>query len=550
MNFKDVKIGNKLILGFSSILLVAMIIGYIGYNGMQVIHGYLDDVTETRLPSIRSLLIISEADSEIDAGKNALLSNNITPEIEKEIYEQHFKAAKERADEAMRVFEALPHTPEEEIVWKEFILAWNDWWQHQEEFLVLAKKYSSDKTEKAYKEMSDYALITVVGPFTKAENLINSLIKINSKLTIESKKNAEESSRLAVTFLFVVMLIGALISIFLAIIISNAITRPLAKGVKLADAIAKGDLTVTIDIDQKDEVGQLAIALKAMVEKLKGIVLEISNGVTVLGTSASEILTTVTEVSTGAAETATSVSETTTTIEEVRQTAMVSNQKAQFLRVSSQKAADSVDKGRDSINEVIVSMKKIDNQMNLISETVLKLADQNRTIGEITSSVTDIADQSNLLAVNAAIEAAKAGEQGRGFTVVALEIRSLADQSKKATAQVKEILNEINKSVNQTVGVTEQGARTVEEGRKLVGLSGEVIEVLADNVEEASQASIQISASNQQQMAGMEQIVPAMENIKVASQQNVLGIRQAQAAAHDLNSLGQNLKEIVAKFKI
>jgi len=283
---------------------------------------------------------------------------------------------------------------------------------------------------------------------------------------------------------------------------------------------------------------------------LKKISEEIKTGVNVLGTSAAEILSTVTEISTGAAETATAVSETTTTVEEVRQTAMVSYQKTQSLMISSQKAADSVEKGRISINEVILSMKNIDNQMSLISETVIKLADQNRAIGEITSSVSDIADQSNLLAVNAAIEAAKAGEHGRGFTVVAQEIRSLADQSKKATAQVKEILSEVNKFVNQTVGVTEQGTRTVEEGRKLVTLSGEVIEVLAENVEEAAQSSIQISSSNQQQMAGMEQIVPAMENIKIASQQNVSGIKQAQAAAHDLNSLGQNLKEIIEKFKL
>ena len=291
----------------------------------------------------------------------------------------------------------------------------------------------------------------------------------------------------------------------------------------------------------------LAVSMLSMLKKIAG---EMRNGVAILGTSAAEILSTVTEISTGAAETATSVSETTTTVEEVRQTAMVSNQKAQSLMMSSQKAADSVDKGRESINAVIASMKKIDNQMNIISETVLKLSDQNRTIGEITSSVSDIADQSNLLAVNAAIEAAKAGEHGRGFTVVAQEIRSLADQSKKATAQVKEILNEINKSVNQAVGVTEQGTRTVEEGRNLVSQSGEVIELLAENVEETSQASVQISSSNQQQMAGMEQIVPAMENIKTASQQNVTGIKQAQAAAHDLNTLGQNLKQIIEKFNL
>lgn len=549
MNFNDIKIGNKLIIGFSSILLVAIVIGFIGYNGMNVIQADFDEVALNRLPSIHSLLIIDEAQCAVDAAENALLATNLTPELQRAAYSR-FDAAKARADEAFKIYEPLQQTAEEAVVWKEFLPAWNDWWKHHENFIALARKYDAEKTNQAYNAMSDYALITIVEPYSKAEKLLMQLIEINDKVARESNISADEHSHTAVAFLLIAMLVGVLLSVVLGVIITRSITKPLAKGVKLAEAVALGDLTVAIDINQKDEVGQLANALKNMVEKLKILTLEVRNGVNVLGTSAAEILSTVTEISTGAAETATSVSEITTTVEEVRQTSMVSSQKANSLMMSSQKAADSVEKGRESVNEVIVSMKKIDNQMNLISETVLKLAEQNRTISEITSSVSDIADQSNLLAVNAAIEAAKAGEHGRGFTVVAQEIRSLADQSKKATAQVKEILNEINKSVNQAVGVTEQGARTVEEGRRLVAQSGEVIELLAENVEETAQASVQISSSNQQQMAGMEQVVPAMENIKIASQQNVAGIKQAQAAAHDLNTLGQNLKEIIEKFNL
>jgi len=287
-----------------------------------------------------------------------------------------------------------------------------------------------------------------------------------------------------------------------------------------------------------------------MVKMLHKITFEIKNGVTVLGTSAAEILSTVSEISTGATETATAISETTTTVEEVRQTAMVANQKARALMESSQKATESAEKGMESVQQVIDSMKKIDKQMNIIAETVVKLSDQNRSIGEITSTVTDIADQSNLLAVNAAIEAAKAGEQGRGFAVVAQEIRSLADQSKKATIQIKEILNEIQKSVNLSVDVTEKGSSTVAEGIQLVGKSGSVIGVLAEHVEAAVQISVQISSSSQQQMAGMEQVVPAMENIKQASEQNVSGIRQAQNAATDLNALGQKIQGIIEKYNL
>jgi len=280
----------------------------------------------------------------------------------------------------------------------------------------------------------------------------------------------------------------------------------------------------------------------------KRISTELNSGVNVLTTSSAEILTTVNEISAGAAETATSVSETTTTIEEVQQTAVIANQRAQSLIESSQKAADSAEKGKESVLEVIDAIRKIDQQMTIISETVVKLTEQNRTIGEITSFVSDIADQSNLLAVNAAIEAAKAGEHGRGFTVVAQEIRSLADQSKKATKQVKDILNDVNKSVIQAVGVTEQASRTVENGLKLVQQSGEVIDMLAENVENTANASIQISSSSHQQMAGMDQIVPAMENIKNASEQNLRGIQQVQSVSHDINQLGNALKNIIIKY--
>ena len=333
MNFKNIKIGNKLIIGFSSILLVAIVIGYIGYNGMNLISVHYDEVSHNQLPGIHSLMAINQAQTAIDASENALLADNLSPELIKAAY-NNFEISKLRADHAFKVYDSLPQSAKEAVVWKEFVLAFDDWWQHHEIFVGLAKKHDAQNTVQAYNAMKDYTLISIAEPFAKSEKLINQLIAINTEEVEHENQKADKESSVALTLLLIVILIGVILSISLGIIISRAITIPLAKGVRLAKSVALGDLTVNIDIDQKDEIGQLADALKNMVEKLKLITREIKNGATVLGTSASEILTTVTEIITAAAETATSVTETTTTVEEVRQTSMVSNQKAQSLMKS------------------------------------------------------------------------------------------------------------------------------------------------------------------------------------------------------------------------
>jgi len=294
----------------------------------------------------------------------------------------------------------------------------------------------------------------------------------------------------------------------------------------------------------------VVIVVLGVFRMISRIAREIKEAVSVLSTSTAEIQTTVAEISTGAAETATAISETTTTVEEIRQTSMVANNKSKNLLKTSQKASQDGEKGLETSHQMIEAMNKIDAQMKVIHNTITKLSEQNRSIGEITSTVADIADQSNLLAVNAAIEAAKAGEHGRGFAVVAQEIRSLAEQSKKSTAQVKEILNQIQNSVSHAVEVINQGRETVDDGSETVRQDREVIEMLIESINEAMEAALQISSTSQQQMAGMEQIVPAMENIKQASEQNVTGIKQTQEASENLQELSQSLKNIIERYRL
>lgn len=195
-------------------------------------------------------------------------------------------------------------------------------------------------------------------------------------------------------------------------------------------------------------------------------------------------------------------------------------------------------------------MNRIREQMESIADSVVRLSEQGQTIGEIIATVNDLAEQSNMLAVNAAIEATRAGEYGRGFAVVAQEVRSLAEQSKQATIQVRSILMELQKATSAAVMATEQGSKAVAQGVKQATDAGESIRALTGTSNEAAQAAIQIAASSQQQLIGMDQIASAISNIRQATSQNLAGTRQLEASAVSLQELGGRLKVLVERQRV
>lgn len=273
----------------------------------------------------------------------------------------------------------------------------------------------------------------------------------------------------------------------------------------------------------------------------------LSEGVALLSSSSAEILAITSQVASSASETATAVSQTTTTVEEVKQTAQVSAQKARQVSELAQKTAQVSQKGKVAVAETVEGMNQIQQQMESVAESIVHLSEQSQTIGEIIATVNDLAEQSNLLAVNAAIEAAKAGESGKGFGVVAQEIKSLAEQSKQATAQVRTILGEIQKATSAAVMATEKGSKAVEAGVRQSSDAGESIRVLADATVEAAQAATQIAASSQQQLVGMDQVALAMGNIRQATAESVNGTKQAEQAAQDFTQLGHRLRSMIER---
>lgn len=333
--------------------------------------------------------------------------------------------------------------------------------------------------------------------------------------------------------------------------LDRIIAGPLKQATGVAGRIATGDLSVEVPRPRgTDEVGQLLVALGQMVASWRGLMAETNSGIATLGAAASEILASTMQGAAGASQTAAAVTETTATVEEVKQTAVLASDKSRRVSEAAREAASIAARGRQAVEESVHGMESVQEKMESIAATIVRLSERSQAIADITVTVGGLADQSNLLAVNAAIEAAKAGEHGKGFGVVAHEVRALAEQSRQATRQVREILGEIQKSIGAAVMITEQGAKTVAQGVLRSVEAGDSIRSLADSIADAAEAAAQIAASSQQQLAGMDQVALAMANIQQVSAENAASSRQSEQAAQNLNELGIKLRQLSECFKV
>jgi methyl-accepting chemotaxis protein len=341
-----------------------------------------------------------------------------------------------------------------------------------------------------------------------------------------------------------------LLCLIAAAMLSRLVTVPLERLAQAAAGIASGDLRQQIDVRSTDEIGELAQSFSKMAKMVTHLVADLRSAAADIEREANSALTTSSQQSAMAHEQASAISETSTTVAEIAQTAKQATSYADSVISGTQRSEALSTEGQKVVAESVAGMEKLGEQVRAIAVAITELNERTLQIGDIITTVRDVAEQSNLLALNASIEAAKAGDHGRGFAVVAMEMRALAEQSKVAANQVRALLGEVQKGTKAAVAATDEGSRRAQAAMALAQSAGSAILGLAEVIKESSAAARQIAGNTRQQTIGVEQIATAMSELSVAMADSVNGTRQIEQVAGNLSNLSKKFSELVGRYQL
>lgn len=537
---KDTKIRNRMMIGFSIILVLLIGISIFSISRMYYLANFTTNLYWHPFKVSNAVLEANIEIVNIQRIMRELMLEDTSQKIDQfsQLIDEHQKHTLNKLSEAKKYILLNDKTDVDKV-----IELFNEWRPLRDEQITALRK--NDKAKAV--EILKIKAIPFVDRLTKS---MNQLMQFASKKALEFYQNAENSKKtsvmIVVVFDFIALVFALLISYWLTI----SITRPLSTAMGIADRLSRGDISIEHQSYSKDETGRMLDSMSKMAANLREQMRQITEGINTLASSAVQISAATSQLATTTQEVSSSVNEVVVSMKEVKQTTSLSNEKAKEMAERARGVVETSRGGETAVRQTIDLINTIQEQMISIADSVVGLSDQSQSIGEIIAAVDDVADQSRLLAINASIEAVKAGEQGKGFTVVAEEIKNLAEQSKQSTSQVRTILTDIQKATSAAVMATEKGSKAVENGVKQAGQTGGAIQTLGENINQTSQAAMQIEATSRQQAAGIDQVFVAMESISNAISQNADSARQLENSARDLDNLGKKLKSIVERYNI
>ncbi|AAR34750.1 methyl-accepting chemotaxis protein [Geobacter sulfurreducens] len=540
MMLQNLKIGTRLygLIGFMSILLI--VIGALGLNTARTANNGLDTVYRDRVLPLKDLKIIADmyAVNIVDVSHKVRNGNITWTEGRKSVEE-----AKKTIAEKLQAYLATNLAEEEK--------------KHLEEAKPLIKvadatlerlaSILSAEDAEALTAFTVSELYPAIDPVSaKFSSLVDDQLKI-AKQEYDHSSGLYRASR---TISLVAIIVGVLIAGTAGLLITRSITGPLAEGVEVANRLAAGDLTVEVRAGGRDETGQLMAAMGNMVTSLRHLIAEaisISHGI---ASASNQLHATSEQIATGSEEVASQVGAVATASEEMSSTSRDIAQNCTLAAESSRETSVTASNGSAVVQETNSGMVVIAERVKQTAGTVDALGRRSEQIGEIIGTIEDIADQTNLLALNAAIEAARAGEQGRGFAVVADEVRALAERTTKATKEISGMIKAIQNETKAAVQAMEEGVGEVEKGSVTSHKSGQALAEILDRINDVTMQINQIATAAEEQTATTGEITSNIQQISDVVQQTARGAEEVSAAAAQLAQQAHQLQNVVGNFRI
>ncbi|WP_460115904.1 methyl-accepting chemotaxis protein [Pseudomonas sp. H2_D02] len=541
----DAKFSTKLITSFFLCALITLAVGMLGVSGVSALSARLQAVFNNNLVSVAntSQTKTKAVGQSRDLYRLYVATAGNAPQSVKDEFLASMKANQLASEKAFADYRKGHLAEDERIAGDQMA---RDWPVYQ----AMVQRYVAMMAAGDLENGRTLLLGDLQKTYRKVMDQLTLMIDSNDRQIGEDAKAATQQEVTAKTVLYSGIVVAFIAALLLGVFISRLISRPIAVAVDCAQRIAQGDLTQHITSNSRDEAGQLLKALGDMQASLKTTIQQIASASDQLA-SAAEELTMVTDDGSRALlrqndeiqQAATAVTEMTSAVEEVARNAVSTSQ-------ASQSTSSQASNGRDQARSAVQAINNATQEITSSTGLVRDLAVQVRDIGKVLDVIRGIAEQTNLLALNAAIEAARAGEQGRGFAVVADEVRALAARTQASTGEIESMIHSVQDRADSAVDAMGKSQALVTETQSLARATGEALEQIADGISQINDRNLMIATASEEQAHVAREVDRNLVNIQDLSTQTAAGANQTNTSSQELSSLALSFNTLVGRFRL
>ncbi len=542
--FKNLKVGMRLGLGFGAVTLLMIVLLFIGTYSMGRIQDHLERIVKINNTRMEYSTDIANRTREISISlRNILL---VTDPGKRQEQIKVMGDDRMKRDEGLKKVDEM--TPKDDTKGRE---------------AVEKVRAAAETVKPLNNKVIDLAMANKNGEAVdfmnrEARPAVRKLIEDSDELSNYQKlrnqeryEEAVKSYKNAVLLMFMIGGIAIVLAVIISILITRSIVLPLHKGIEVAGKIAEGDLTCEdLDVRSKDEIGALARALNIMKKSLSGMIGKFSDTASHVASSSEELSATVIQMTKRVEEQANKANQVATASVEMSQTVIDIAKNSSDIATSSADTLKTAEDGALIVSKTVNEVQEISATVEDLAKIMTALGDRSKQIGEIIGVIKDIADQTNLLALNAAIEAARAGEQGRGFAVVADEVRKLAEKTAHSTSEIGEMITAIQAETEKAVVSMGEGTKKVKVGVELANQAGGGLRKIVDSVNGLQAMVQQIASATEEMSTVSEQISGDIEVIATVSRETSAGSCQIGQESSDLSKMAVELRTDVNHFRV